>query len=78
MKGAALVVANDTGPGHMAGAVGIPVFSILGPTIAARWGPYGRNVRVLQHADPEAEDAVDAWPSVDEVLRAAAEVLTQD
>jgi ADP-heptose:LPS heptosyltransferase len=32
LRDAALVVANDTGPGHMAAAVGTPLVSVLGPT----------------------------------------------
>ena len=58
---AAAVVANDTGPGHMAAAVGAPLVSVLGPTDAARWAPWGPTVRVAQRTGG-------AWPDVDEVL----------
>ena len=61
---AALVVANDTGPGHMAAAVGAPLVSVLGPTDAARWAPWGPTVRVVQRGAA-------AWPAVDEVLALA-------
>lgn len=37
-------VANDTGPGHLAAAVGTPVVSILGPTVAGfGFTPWGRH-----------------------------------
>jgi len=36
-----LVVANDSGPLHMAVALGVPVVTIFGPTDPKRTGPYG-------------------------------------
>jgi heptosyltransferase I len=42
MKGASLVVSNDTGPGHIAAAVGVPIVMIFGPTNPARVCPYKR------------------------------------
>ena len=42
MAGAKVVVSNDTGPGHIAVAVGTPTTMIFGPTNPARVGPYGR------------------------------------
>lgn len=51
LKGSALIVSNDSGPVHIATAVGCPVVSIfgryepgLGPT---RWRPLGENSRVV-------------------------------
>lgn len=75
LKRAALVVANDTGPGHMAGALGVPVLSILGPTIAHQWAPYGPRVHVLQH--PQSEDGPTVWPTVDEAMAEARRLLAQ-
>jgi heptosyltransferase-2 len=34
-----LLVACDSGPVHLAGAVGTPVLALFGPTSARRWGP---------------------------------------
>jgi lipopolysaccharide heptosyltransferase II len=34
-----LLVACDSGPVHLAGAVGTPALALFGPTSAARWGP---------------------------------------
>jgi len=42
LKGARLVVSNDTGPGHIAAALGVPVVLIFGLTNPQRVGPYGR------------------------------------
>jgi len=41
------VVANDSGPMHLAGAVGAPVVAIFGPTDPGRTGPSGSPSRVL-------------------------------
>lgn len=43
-----LVVSVDTGPMHMAAAVGTPVLAVFGPTDPARTGPYGNPHRVVQ------------------------------
>ena len=37
----ALVISTDTGPMHMAAAVGTPVVALFGPTAPWRTGPYG-------------------------------------
>jgi len=42
LRGASFVVSNDTGPGHIAAALGVPVVMIFGPTNPARVCPYGR------------------------------------
>jgi lipopolysaccharide heptosyltransferase I len=42
LKKASLVVSNDTGPGHIAAALGAPVVMIFGPTNPARVCSYGR------------------------------------
>ena len=38
-RGAALMVSGDTGPTHVAAAVGTPIVGIYGPTRPARNGP---------------------------------------
>jgi heptosyltransferase I len=45
------VVSNDTGPMHVAAALGKPVVGIFGPTKPARTGPYGQIDRALQRRD---------------------------
>ena len=42
LKKASLVVSNDTGPGHIAAALGVPIVMIFGPTNPARVCPYNR------------------------------------
>jgi lipopolysaccharide heptosyltransferase I len=46
-RGASLVVSGDTGPIHLAAAVGAPVVGIYGPTDPARNGPWSRDDRVV-------------------------------
>jgi heptosyltransferase-1 len=48
---ASLVVAGDTGPLHLACALGISVVGIFGPTDPARNGPFHCRSRVLRHPD---------------------------
>lgn len=60
LKRASLVVANDTGPAHLAAAVGAPLLSVLGPTLPEQWAPWGPSVEVVRRWP--------AWPSVEEVM----------
>jgi heptosyltransferase-1 len=47
---ARLFVGGDTGPMHLAAALGVPVVAIFGPTDPARNGPYGTQSIVLRNA----------------------------
>ena len=42
LKAAKLVVTNDTGPGHIAAALEVPVVMIFGRSNPARVAPYAR------------------------------------
>jgi len=42
-RSAKLVVSNDTGPGHIAAAAGVPLVLMFGRSNPVRVGPYGRN-----------------------------------
>lgn len=42
-----VVVTNDSGPMHMAAALGVPVVALFGPTDPVRTGPYGAHNRVV-------------------------------
>lgn len=46
-----LMIANDTGPLHLAAALGTPALGLFGPTSAERNGPYGSRCRGLQSPD---------------------------
>jgi heptosyltransferase II len=48
LQRAAVMVSNDTGPGHMAAALGTPLVSVLGPSDAAQWRAWGPRVQIVQ------------------------------
>jgi lipopolysaccharide heptosyltransferase I len=81
---AKLFVGGDTGPMHMAAALGVPVVAIFGPTDPARNGPYGTLSIVLRnpasatsHARrPQPDDAM-LEISVTAVTEAARTLLTR-
>ena len=77
-----LVIANDTGPMHLATAVGARVLALVGPGDPRKTGPYGRGHRFIQKVAPASTKS---WKrrkenpmepiTVAEVLRAAIEML---
>ena len=68
LRRCALMVSNDTGPAHLAAAVGASVLSVLAPTKPEQWAPWGPRVSIVQRPQP-AEGAL--WPDVDEVIERA-------
>ena len=58
-----VMVTNDTGPMHVAAALGKPVVALFGPTELRRTGPYGQLQHVLRHDLPCAPCLKDscAW-----------------
>jgi lipopolysaccharide heptosyltransferase II len=48
IRKAQFFVSNDSGPMHIAAALGIPVFAIFGPTDPLRTGPYGKGHIVIR------------------------------
>lgn len=73
-----LVIGGDTGPLHLACALGKPVVGIFGPTDPARNGPYGVPFRVLRHPGSRRDHTRRSAPeagllsiAVEEVLAAA-------
>jgi heptosyltransferase-1 len=77
LKNATAVVAGDTGPLHLADALGAPVVAIFGPTDPARNGPFRRSGVVLRwegavttyKRGTEADESL-MHISVDEVMNA--------
>ena len=49
---AALLVTTDSGPMHLAAAVGTPVIALFGPTDPSRTGPYGPDHRIIRKRLP--------------------------
>lgn len=47
LAAASVLVGNDSGPGHLAGILGIPTISIFGPKDPARWRPLGPRVTTV-------------------------------
>ena len=77
-----LVIAGDTGPLHLACALGKPVVGIYGPTDPARNGPFGVPFRVLRHPESKRDHTRHAEPEAglltitpEQVTAAAAELL---
>jgi ADP-heptose:LPS heptosyltransferase len=51
MEGARLVVSGDTGPLHIAAAMGAPLVALFGPTWPARNGPWNPDDAVVSRAE---------------------------
>jgi heptosyltransferase-1 len=79
---AALFIGGDTGPMHLAAALGIPVVGIFGPTNPARNGPFGTRSIVLRSPSSPTSHSRRVEPdpglleiSSDQVLAAARQLL---
>jgi heptosyltransferase-1 len=77
-----LLIAGDTGPLHLACALGKPVVGIYGPTEPKRNGPFGVPFRVLRHPESKRDHSRRAESEAglltitkDEVFAAAMELL---
>ena len=82
---AALVIGGDTGPLHLASALGRPVVGIFGPTDPARNGPFGGRFRVLRHPESKRDHARHNEPEAglltitpDAVMCAAMDLLREE
>lgn len=67
LAGSTLVIANDSGPGHVAAAVGARLISVFGVTDPLKTRPWGPDVTLLGGAA--------GWPSYDEVESAVLAAL---
>jgi len=70
LRRASLMIAGDTGPLHLAAALGTPCVGLYGPTRAERNGPYGPRCRSLQSPNGALAEI-----APEEVFRAAVELL---
>ena len=79
------MITNDSGPMHIAAALGIATVAIFGSTDEINTGPYGPRTRIVKHSvecspcllrdcpiDHRCMDAV----TVEEVCRAAKELVS--
>lgn len=79
---AKLFIGGDTGPMHLAAALGVPVVAIFGPTDPARNGPFGTRSIVLRNSLSPTTHVRRAQPdpglleiNADQVIVAARELL---
>src|SRR5579864_4105593 len=79
---ARLFFGGDTGPLHLAAAIGIPVVGLFGPTDPARTGPFGTRAVALRHPESKTTFSHHKHPdegllkiTVDEVVSAARHLL---
>ncbi|HEY6352585.1 MAG TPA: lipopolysaccharide heptosyltransferase I [Candidatus Angelobacter sp.] len=79
---ARLFLGGDTGPLHLAAALGIPVVGLFGPTDPARTGPFGTGAVALRHQESKTTFSHHKHPdegllkiTVDEVVSAARHLL---
>lgn len=82
LRRAAVMIAGDTGPLHLAAALGRPVVGLYGPTDPRRTGPYGTRSVVIRHQASNVDHRRHAQPehgllqiAVADVMNAAAQVL---
>jgi heptosyltransferase-1 len=82
---ARLFIGGDTGPMHLAAALGIPVVAIFGPTDPARNGPFGTRSIVLRSPISPTTHSHRAQPdpglleiNADQVVAAARQLLRSD
>ncbi len=79
---AALFIGGDTGPMHLAAALGVPVVAVFGPTNPARNGPFATQNIVLRSASSPTTHARNPQPDAgmleitsDQVIAAARKLL---
>jgi ADP-heptose:LPS heptosyltransferase len=83
LERARLVIGNDTGPMHMAAAMGIPLVAAYGPTDPARTGPFGRGDSVVRldlpcspcYSRTCSHRSCMEWLEIDPILQTAAEQI---
>jgi len=79
---ARLFIGPDTGPLHLAAALGVPVVGLFGPTDPARTGPFGTKAVALRHPESKTTFSHHREPdegllkiTADEVISAARHLL---
>jgi heptosyltransferase-2 len=84
LESLAILVTNDSGPMHLASALGVPTVAIFGPTDERETGPLGRNARVVRqqvecspclHRECPTDHRCMSRVQVDEICQVAMELL---
>ena len=83
LERARLVIGNDTGPVHIAAAMGIPLVAAYGPTDPARTGPFGREDSVVRldlpcspcYSRTCCHRSCMEWLEIEQILETAAEQI---
>jgi len=73
LAAAGLLIANDSGPAHLAALIGTPTVAIFGPTSPDIWRPLGPGARVIR-GDPNRAATWGIEPAA--VAAAAAQIVT--
>ena len=75
LKRAHLLISNDSGPMHLAAAMGTQTLALFGTTDPAagptRWGPWGVNHRVIWKPSMDAISTAEVFDLIEDMLRAA-------
>jgi heptosyltransferase II len=93
LRKSALFLGNDSGVMHLAASAGLPLLALFGPTSPTRFGPWGRDTKVVYTAFPcspcrqkyftECQPAGEGRPecvmssTVDQVCQACEELLKE-
>jgi len=79
---ARIMIGGDTGPLHLAAALGVPVVGLYGPTDPARTGPFGTRAISLRHPESKTSFSHNSYPDAgllrieaQEVIAAARQLL---
>lgn len=69
ISGARVFLGNDSGPGHLAGILGVGTVVLFGPTDPKRWKPLGPHVRALRREPLDALDVEAVFNELTACLR---------
>ena len=85
LSGASVLVSGNSGPAHLAAAVGTPIVSLFSPVVpAVKWAPYGVPVRLLGDQDAPCKNSrarecpIDGHPCLTGVTPEAAFSAVED
>jgi ADP-heptose:LPS heptosyltransferase len=74
IEGCSVLICNDSGPMHIAGALGVPTVAIFGSGVSQWFAPLGHGHEILSpDTDPLASDAAEHSPGPYDVARISAE-----